>query len=202
MTDDIDSGLDVEVLPTSKRLTVSAASLFRKKGFAGTTTRELSDAIGVQKSSLYYHIDSKEALLFDLCTSTHEDVRETIQRAFDMDASPKAKLEKILSDYATLILTDRDRHATMLVEMRSLSPAHRQEVVSARDINVQRVREIVEAAQREGQLRSDISAKNLVLGLFNLLNWSIFWYDEHGPMSTNEIAAFLGQLFFEGADAR
>src|ERR1700677_309651 len=103
MTDEIDSGLDVEVLSTSKRLTVSAASLFRKKGFAGTTTRELSDAIGVQKSSLYYHIDSKEALLFDLCTSTLEDVRETIQRVFDMDASPKAKLERILSDYATLI---------------------------------------------------------------------------------------------------
>jgi AcrR family transcriptional regulator len=201
MTDEIDSGLGVEVLSTSKRLTVSAASLFREKGFAGTTTRELSDAIGVQKSSLYYHIDSKEALLFDLCTSTLEDVSETIRRAFEIDADPKAKLEKVLIDYTTLILTDRDRHATMLVEMRSLSPAHRQDVVFARDENVRRVREVVEAAQREKQLRSDISPKNLVLGFFNLLNWSIFWYDENGPMSTSEIAAFLRQIFFEGADA-
>jgi TetR/AcrR family transcriptional regulator, cholesterol catabolism regulator len=200
MADDL--GLDVEVLSTSKRLTVSAASLFREKGFAGTTTRELSDAIGVQKSSLYYHIDSKEALLFDLCKSTLEDVCETIRLAFEIDASSKAKIEKLLTDYTTLILTDRDRHSTMLVEMRSLSPGHRQEVVLARDENVQLVREVVEAAQREGSLRSDISPKNLVLAFFNLLNWSIFWYDESGPMSTSEIAEFLRRIFFEGADAR
>jgi hypothetical protein len=40
------------------------------------------------------------------------------------------------------------------------------------------------------------------LGPFNLLNWSIFWYDDGGSMSTGEIAAFLGQIFFGGADAR
>jgi AcrR family transcriptional regulator len=191
----------VEVMRTSERLLVSAASLFREKGFAGTTTRELSDAIGVQKSSLYYHIDNKETLLFELCKSTLEDVSEIFLRALEIDASPKEKLEKVLMDYTTLILTDRDRHATMLVEIRSLTPAHREEVVRARDENVQRVRNLVEEAQREGQLRSDISPKNMILSLFNLLNWSIFWYDENGPLSTGEIAEFLRRIFFEGANA-
>ena len=40
-----------------------AAGLFRKKGFASSSMRELADSIGVEASSLYNHIGSKSELL-------------------------------------------------------------------------------------------------------------------------------------------
>jgi AcrR family transcriptional regulator len=199
---DVSESANVEVLPTSKRLLVSAASLFSEKGFAGTTTRELSDAIGVQKSSLYHHIDSKEALLFDLCKSTLADVSTVIRKALGLGGDAGEKLRRVLTDYTTLILTDRDRHTTMLVEIRSLSESHRKAVVRARDKNVREVRSVIEEAQRAGQMRSDITSKDLALGLFNLLNWSIFWYDDKGSKSPSEIASFLSRIYFEGVNGR
>ena len=41
-----------------------AARLFRDKGFAATTTRDIAAAAGMQSGSPFYHFESKAALLF------------------------------------------------------------------------------------------------------------------------------------------
>ncbi|MEO7106775.1 MAG: helix-turn-helix domain-containing protein, partial [Rhodoferax sp.] len=42
----------------------SAAQLFRRKGFAATTTRDIAAAAGMQSGSPFYHFKSKDALLY------------------------------------------------------------------------------------------------------------------------------------------
>lgn len=51
---------------TAKELRDEEARLFWKKGFASTYTRELAESLGVQKASLYYHMESKEQSLYDI----------------------------------------------------------------------------------------------------------------------------------------
>jgi AcrR family transcriptional regulator len=46
-------------------LTRTAARLFAEKGYHGTSIGDLADAMGVQKGSLYAHIDSKQDLLYE-----------------------------------------------------------------------------------------------------------------------------------------
>jgi len=188
----------VDQSSTIKKITASAASLFRSKGFAATTTRELSDSVGIQKSSLYHYFDSKESLLFDLCMSSLSDVNLLFNEIIITDATSFEKLQSVFHSYVILILKDRDRHATMLLEIRSLSDQHRKILIETRDKNVNLIHNLVQSAQIDGHLRSDISTKNLVLGLFNLINWSIFWYIENGTMSAEEISTFLSKIFFQG----
>jgi TetR/AcrR family transcriptional regulator, cholesterol catabolism regulator len=52
---------------TAKELRDEEARLFWKKGFASTSTRELAESLGVQKASLYYHMESKEQSPYDIC---------------------------------------------------------------------------------------------------------------------------------------
>ena len=47
-------------------LTRQAARLFAEKGYHGTSIGDLAAALGVQKGSLYAHIDSKEDLLWEV----------------------------------------------------------------------------------------------------------------------------------------
>src|ERR671937_3118226 len=47
-------------------LTRQAARLFADKGYHGTSVGDLAEAMGVQKGSLYAHIDSKADLLWDV----------------------------------------------------------------------------------------------------------------------------------------
>src|SRR5947209_11820421 len=47
-------------------LTRIAARLFAEKGYHGTSTADLAQALGVQKGSLYAHIESKADLLWEV----------------------------------------------------------------------------------------------------------------------------------------
>src|SRR6476659_9891862 len=47
-------------------LTRQAARLFAEKGYHGTSVGDLAEALGVQKGSLYAHIDSKADLLWEV----------------------------------------------------------------------------------------------------------------------------------------
>lgn len=52
---------------TRERILQAAAALFAAKGYSGTRTREISDAVGIRQPSLFHHFSSKadiaEALL-------------------------------------------------------------------------------------------------------------------------------------------
>src|SRR5213079_1919437 len=47
-------------------LTRQAARLFAQKGYHGTSIGDLAEALGVQKGSVYAHIESKADLLWDV----------------------------------------------------------------------------------------------------------------------------------------
>lgn len=197
MTDDPSEA--ERLAPTSERLLSGAAGLFREKGYAGTTTRALSALAGIQNGSLYHHVGGKEDLLYQLCIEALIDVSSLFTSVNDPRLEPAERIEKIARGYVELALRDRDRHATMLSEIRSLSPERRAEVVRLRDQNVAVVADLIHQAQQRDQIRTDIAPKYLTLALFNLLNWTIFWYDPDGELTESQIAGILWSVFSTGA---
>jgi TetR/AcrR family transcriptional regulator, cholesterol catabolism regulator len=185
-------------LPTSERLLIGSAELFREKGYAGTTTRALSALAGIQNGSLYHHVGGKEDLLYRLCMGALDDVFAVFSAIAAEEPDPLVRLERLARRYVEVALEDRDRHATMLSEIRFLSPDRQAEVVARRDANVSIVRDTVQQAQEAGQVRSDIEAKYLTLALFNLLNWTIFWYHPDGELSEPAVAEILWSVFSVG----
>jgi TetR/AcrR family transcriptional regulator, cholesterol catabolism regulator len=192
----------VEETTTAGRLLAAAAELFSSKGYAGTTTRELSTLLGLQSASLYYHMERKEDLLYTLCISTLDEVATAFDAVVASGFSPIEKLHDIVIRYTRLALHERYRHRTMLVELRALSEERRNEVIARRDRNFGVAQTLMSEAQVAGQLRNDIPAKYLTLGMFNLLNWSIFWYDPEGELSPDGIASLLWSIFTEGSGGR
>src|ERR1700759_895227 len=52
-------------------LTRIAARLFAERGYQGTSLADLAEALGLQKPSLYHHIESKEDLLWEAAWEGH-----------------------------------------------------------------------------------------------------------------------------------
>lgn len=184
---------------TARQLRHGAAQLFWKNGYAATTIRELAELLGVQKASLYYHIAGKEDLLYDICVESLGNIHGAVIEALADEGDAHARVRAMIHAHVASMLDDKEKHATMLTELKALSPDRRAAVVELRDEYERLAREVISEAQEAGVLRSDMTAKELQLGLFNLLNWTIFWYRSGGGLAPEELAGKFESLFLDGA---
>src|SRR5215469_17682534 len=81
---------------TSARLLSTAAGLFWRRGHANTTTRQLSEELGLQKASLYYHMAKKEDLLFSICVESLHHISSRVRAAVLEARSPQARIEALI----------------------------------------------------------------------------------------------------------
>lgn len=183
---------------TAKRLLDLAARLFWENGYAATTTRELAEALGVQKASLYYHTASKEDLLYQICIESLDNIHEAVSQAVSEVRDPLRRVQVMIRAHVFSMLEDREKHATMLTELKALSPERRAEVVARRDQYETLVRAILTDAQDAGVFTPEIPAKQLELGLLNLLNWTIFWYQPDGDLSPDQAASLFERIYIMG----
>jgi TetR/AcrR family transcriptional regulator, cholesterol catabolism regulator len=187
-------------LSTSERVVDTAAAMFREKGYAETTTREVAAALGIHKASLYHHISSKEEVLLRICRNSLETINEVVSAAA-AEAKPEDRLSTAIEAHLVEAVRARDLHAVMLIELRNLSSKNRKEVLALRDRYEATLRGIIVEDQGAGRVRKDIDAKYLTLSLLNVLNWTIFWFDPDGDLDAPSLGELLAGIYLQGAAA-
>jgi TetR/AcrR family transcriptional regulator, cholesterol catabolism regulator len=180
------------------RLLDSAAVLFRERGYARSTTRELAERLGISQPSLYHHVGSKQELLERLCVASLRRLRE---EASAIDPDSQAPLRELIRVHVDLVARDRDLHLARVFEQDALEPEAHQRVVAEHERYAALVRALISSQQDAGRIRSDIDSKHLGLALLNLLNWTIFWFDPSGAESPDQLARMFADVFLEGAAA-
>lgn len=183
---------------TRDRLLDTAAALFRRRGYASATTRELAEELGIRKASLYHHISTKEELLEAVCLESLRRLMAEARAILETESEP---LRPLIATHLTTALHDRNLHATMLLDSGALSAERRARVIEQRTEYERLLREVVAADQSAGRLRADMDPKLLTLALLNLLNWTVFWFDPEGEWSAPDVASRLTELYLDGAGA-
>lgn len=92
-----------------------ALELFTSQGFEGTSIRDIAEALGVTKSSLYYHFASKEAILRSLLEDRRGELDELLAWIDEQPPAPdllqRAALRWVDSTSAGRIRGMRFAHA-------------------------------------------------------------------------------------------
>lgn len=184
----------------------AAARLFRRKGFAATSTRDIAAAVGMRSGSPFYHFKSKGALL---AAVMEEGMREAIARqqhaldalAGDHPAADAAARLRVLvrRHFDVLLGPGQDFIPVMLYEWRSLTPRQRASVRKVKDAYEAVWVPVLEALHAQGRLRAEPKLARLLI--FGALNWSAQWFDARQSASLDDLCRASLDLFLSPAPA-
>ena len=186
---------------TLERLFDTAATLFRDKGYAATTTREMAATLGIQQASLYYHITSKEDLFYQLCVSSLTHLHSDVESAVHEVHEPLGRICTLIRVHLQTLLVHQCRHVIMLTELRALSNAHHADVLALRKKYARLVESVLEEGQAAGVIRRDVPSKYLYLALLNVLNWAVLWFRREQELPADRIAGLFTPIYLHGAAA-
>ncbi|MBF6300188.1 TetR family transcriptional regulator [Nocardia amamiensis] len=182
---------------TRDRIMRAAIDLFAEKGFHGTGVAEIGERADVQRGALYYHIGSKEELLWQILRDYIQLMLLDAEQIAAGPDDPIAKLRKLIHSHVRLIIRHQREVAIQLRDVGALTGDRAAELQDLRD-RVQRCwQRVIDAGHAEGLLRTDDHVvTNSVLGMLNMVT---FWYRPHGDRSPGEIAEILATTLLDGA---
>ncbi len=200
---------DGEALPktisksqTTRRLILEAAAgLFRQKGYAAVSLRDIAEAVGMKTGSLYYHFDSKESLVEEILTLGTQGALAASRAAVDAlgpGADPVDKLQAVLSAHTQFLHEEANFASANLKILHQVPPSIRERHVQQDREYGRYVAVIIDEIAGTHGLAPGVDHTVLRLLCFGALNWSISWFDPKGH-SPGEIAAQLMTLVRRGA---
>jgi AcrR family transcriptional regulator len=178
-----------------EELTRIAARLFAERGYQGTSLADLAAALGVQKPSLYHHIDSKEELLWEVAWEGAEAFHAALDGV--PAAAPAAeRIRLALRAHLAVVGQQLDIATVFVREWRHLSGDRRARFVSERRRYEERIRELFRAGVEESQLRTDLDVATAALLFLSAANWAYTWL--RPGSDTDELADRLYAALLDG----
>jgi len=176
----------------------AAGRLFARKGYHGTSMRDLGRELGLLGSSLYSHVGGKQELLVEVVERGAALFQEAIAAAGPDAGTGAERLRALVAGHLRVVIDHRDEVRTFLEETRSLDPSTRRRILAARDRYEAAVRDIIAAGAADGSFRAD--AAPVLDGIFvlSILNAVERWYDASGPIGPEELAARIVRFVEDG----
>ena len=196
---------DGTVLPkaqaTRRLILEAAAALFREKGYAAVSLREIAQAANMKTGSLYYHFESKESLVEEILTLGTQgalSAAASAVAALGEGADPVDKLQAAFTAHVRFLLEEEDFASANLKILSQVPPAIRERHVRLDQGYGEFVATIIDEIAEGGGLAPDVDRSLLRMLCFGALNWSISWFDPKGRSPT-QIADQLMILVRRGA---
>ena len=175
----------------------SAAELFSARGFAATSVRAVAARAEISTAGLYYHIATKEDLLFRTCQGAIGEILGGARQAVSGAADPVAQLRGVMENHFSSF--QRQPHKLVLLnrEVHHLSPAPRQAIAVLERQYLELVRGVIRRGQKAG-LFKPLDASLVAFSLLAVLNGLEGWYDPAGRISRRRLLAQIAEITLSG----
>lgn len=185
---------------TRESILNAAARVFRAEGYSGATLSGIAARIGMKAGSLYYHFDSREALVEAVMargvTRTAEAVKAKLG-ALPANAKKMERLRAAIETHLLLILEQEDIASATIKLIWQVPPAIRERILAQQRAYGAVWKKLLSEARAAGDIRPDLDLSVVRMAIMGALNWSADWY-RLGKMSPAAIAADIVALLTGG----
>ncbi len=171
----------------------AAAEIFHRKGYSETSVQDIAEAVGILKGSLYYYIDSKEDLLFQMLLEVHEDAKGIVEETAALEVSALERLRVYVQRHVEYNAQNLSKIAVYYHDFGLLTAKRKRAIMNQRRYYEKFVIGMIEDAKADGSVDESIDASLAANAIFGVVNWIYTWYRPSGSASP----AYLGKLYAE-----
>ena len=186
---------------TRTRILDAAAEVLACKGYAAATLTEIAAVAKMQAGSLYYHFDSKDAIVEEVLRVGIDHARDAIRSALSAagdDASGHGRLMAAVVAYVTAITIDSDfTQANIRCFEESPEDTRENLAVPLREFVNGWVR-LIESGQRDGSLRNDVEARVIARMTIAAMNSVVGWWRPDGELNIDGVARMFASTMVDG----
>lgn len=177
-----------------------AVQVFIEQGYDATSVASLAARLGLSKSALYHHYESKEALLEVALDEAIGSLEGVLREPGAQQGPAGQRLEYVLRG-AVRVLVDKLPYVTLLLRVRGNSDIERAALERRRAFD-RDVTELVGLAQVDGTVRADIDASVATRLLFGMVNSIVEWYRPTGVENAAALAEDVLAVALDGLRTR
>jgi AcrR family transcriptional regulator len=195
------------VVGTTRRQDIddAASTLFRERGYAGTSVREIARALEIQGASLYAHVTSKQEVLRSIVEHTATRFEEAadlaVLEAGGPASKPAGRIAALVRAHVGVVTEDIGRASVFVHEWRSLTGASRVDISERRDRYEQRFRSVIDEGVRSGAFGSVDPVVSAAF-ILSSLNGISTWYAPNGRIGPETLADEVADLVVRAVTSR
>ena len=180
-----------------------AARLFNGKGSRATTLQDIAASLGLTKTSLYYYVRTKEALIYQCYLATLQRQHQALDEIEAQYAEPAQRIVAFLRrqfEQWRDAQAGRDVHLAALLEIASLDNEHRSAIEEAYIDLFKRLRSYLRAGMADGSLRLGNST-SMTRAIIGSLDWLFHWLHSLPDNDVEAAATKAADLLLHGLHA-
>jgi len=175
----------------------AAAIVFSDKGYRASTIQDIGQALGITSAALYYYFESKQEILSEIIMRPLVQLIDMADEVARSSRSDKEKLAEVIRRHIAMMLSKRELFTILLRERVELSTKDAKRLADLEERYYQKVRAIVTGAVDKKEAR-EVNSRVAALALIGMINWVLRWYRPDGPLTEEEIASNMSDIFFHG----
>ena len=157
-----------------------AAALFATKGFAATSLKDVADAVGLSRSSIYYYYPNKDALLAALIEGVTLPVAN-IFRDVDQTMAPRSRIREVVRRLVLWVADPKTHFRLMDQSEAELPPAISKAHIDSKRRILSEMVKLIDAAIQAGEARA-VDPRIAALSIIGMAMWTAWWFQpRHGP---------------------
>lgn len=167
-----------------------ASALFRERGYAATSIRDIARELDIQGASVYSHVASKEDVLWAIVDRTARRFEQTSEEAMSrvgLGVDPVDRLTAMVRGHVRVLTEDVGAASVFISEWRALTDLRREEILGRRDAYEAAFRETIADGVASGAFTMTDPALAAAY-LLSALNGIATWYRPDGRLGPDRIA--------------
>ena len=187
--------------PREEQVRAAALRLFKEKGYHATSMRDIANAVGINKGSLYSYIKTKEDLLIPVFEQAMGVLLAQIEQiTADRALTPTERLKRAIHAHVSAVANNLDVLTVYLSEWRQLATESLATNRMQRERYAALFHDILRDGIAAGEFRT-MDSRIVMLGVIGMCNYLFRWYRPDGRLTPDQVADELIEMVMRGVKA-